>query len=224
MSKQISTQGRNKYREPLRFLVFAASLRKNSLNLHLAQLASKIIQKNGGNVDFADMSEFDCPSYNYDLESESAIPAGAQQLQTRLLANDAFIISSPEYNASMPGNLKNVIDWVSRFRPQPFNERHALLMSASPSMVGGNRGLWTLRVPLEHLGARVFPDMFSLSSAHQAFTQEGNLSNTTLTERFEANLNAFMSLVEAAINYPCMKKAWVEFLGEKPDPVTERVE
>src|SRR4051812_7132438 len=124
----------------------------------------------------------------------------------------------------MPGNLKNVIDWVSRFRPQPFNERHALLMSASPSMMGGNRSLWSLRVPFEHLGARVFPDMFSLAAAHKAFTPEGTLADATLAKRFEMNLVAFMDLVEAAKNYPCMKKAWVEFLGEKPDPVTERVE
>jgi len=84
--------------------------------------------------------------------------------------------------------------------------------------------LWGLRMPLEHLGARVFPDMFSLATAHKAFTSEGNLADETLSKRFEANLVAFMQLVEAAKHYPCMKKAWVEFLGEKPDPVTERVE
>ncbi len=140
------------------------------------------------------------------------------------MANEAFIISSPEYNASMPGHLKNVIDWVSRFRPQPFNERHALLMSASPSMVGGNRGLWSLRIPLEHLGARVFPDMFSLATAHKALTAAGDLNDGTMAKRFEDNLIAFMNLAEAAEHYPCIKKTWVEFLGEKPDPVTERVE
>ena len=113
---------------------------------------------------------------------------------------------------------------MSRFRPQPFNERHALLMSASPSMAGGNRGLWSLRIPFEHLGARVFPDMFSLAMAHQAFDEAGQMSNPTLAKRFEDNIIAFMSLAEASKNYPCIKKAWVEFLGEKPDPVTERVE
>ena len=66
--------------------------------------------------------------------------------------------------------------------------------------------------------------MFSLAMAHQAFTPEDNLSNPTLAKRFEDNIVAFMSLVEAAKNYPCIKKAWVEFLGEQPDPVTERVE
>ena len=66
--------------------------------------------------------------------------------------------------------------------------------------------------------------MFSLATAHKAFTPEGNISDETLAKRFEENLVAFMSLVEAAKNYPCMKKAWVEFLGEQPDPATERVE
>ena len=211
-------------REPVRFLVFSASMRTGSLNTQLAKMAAGIIEKNGGTVDYALLSAFDCPSYNGDVEKESGIPAGAQEFQKRLLANDAFIISSPEYNASMPGVLKNAIDWVSRFRPQPFNERQALLLSASPSMVGGNRSLWSLRVPLEHLGARVFPDMFSLAMAHQAFTPEGALANETLGKRFEDTLVAFMNLVEAQKHYPCIRKAWVEFLGEQPDPVTERVE
>jgi NAD(P)H-dependent FMN reductase len=209
---------------PLKFLVFSASLRTGSLNTQLAELAGRAIEKHGGVADLVSMKEFDCPSYNQDEESAKKIPAGAQLFHDKLIENDAFVISCPEYNASMPGVLKNVIDWVSRFRPQPFNEKHSLLMSASPSMVGGNRALWTLRVPLEHLGSRVFPDMFSLAMAHQALTREGEIINPTLAQRFESNLGAFMDLVEAAKHYPCMKKAWVEFLGEKPDPVTERVE
>ena len=210
--------------EPMRFLLFSASLRNDSLNTRLIKLAADIIEKNNGKVDLANMSEFDSPSFNQDSEGQGIFPSGANEFRKRLLANDAFIISSPEYNASMPGLLKNAIDWVSRFRPQPFNERHALLMSASPSMVGGNRGLWSLRIPFEHLGARVFPDMFSLAMAHKSFTTDGDLSDATIAKRFEDNLIAFMSLAEAAKHYPCIKKTWVEFLGEKPDPVTERAE
>lgn len=219
--KVMSTNGK---REPLSFLIFSASLRNESLNKRLAKLAAGVIEKNGGRVDFAEMSEFDCPSYNQDNESAGFFPDGAAEFRKRLLANDAFIISSPEFNGSVPGFLKNTIDWVSRFRPQPFNERQAMLMSASPSMVGGNRGLWSLRIPLEHLGARVYPNMFSLATAHHAFNPEGTLADAVLMKRFEDNLTAFMNLTEAATHYPCMKRAWVEFLGEKPDPVTERVE
>jgi NAD(P)H-dependent FMN reductase len=211
-------------REPLRFLVFSASLKAESLNTQLAKLAATIIQKHGAIADFAHMSEFDCPSYNGDVEQKDGFTLGAAEFRNRLEANDAFIISSPEYNGSMPGLLKNAIDWVSRFRPQPFNEKHSLLMSASPSMAGGNKSLWSLRIPLEHLGSRVFPDMFSLAMAHQAFNSDGAFVNPTLAKRFEDNLVAFMNLVEAAKNYPCMKKAWVEFLGEQPDPVIDRVE
>lgn len=213
-----------KQQQPIRILVFSASLRNDSLNKKLAKLAAGVVEKNGGIVDFANMSDFDCPSFNQDLEVDNFHPAGAEEFRKRISANDAFIISSPEYNGSMPGVLKNAIDWVSRFRPQPFNEKHALLMSASPSMGGGNHGLWSLRVPLEKLGSNIFSAMFSLASAHKAFTPEGNIADETLAQRFEENLVAFMKLVEAAKHYPCMKKAWVEFLGEKTDPVTERVE
>lgn len=214
----------NNKQAALSILVFSASLQKGSLNTRLALLASSVIKKNGGKVDYANMSEFDCPSYNQDMETGGFQPAGAEEFRKRILANDAFIIVSPEYNGSMPGFLKNSIDWVSRSHPQPFNESYALLMSASPSMGGGNHGLWSLRIPLEKLGTNVFSAMFSLATAHKAFTSEGTIADETLAKRFEDNVVAFLRLVEAAKNYPCIKKAWVEFLGEQPDPLTERVE
>lgn len=210
--------------EPLQILLFSASLRKDSLNTKLITLAAAVIEKNGGKVNLVSMQEFDCPSFSQDLEVNDFHPKGATAFREQLLASDAFIIASPEYNGSMPGLLKNVIDWVSRFRPQPFNEHHALLLSASPSMAGGNRGLWALRVPLEHLGTRVYPGMFSLAMAHKAFTEEGKIADAALAERFEATIVAFMSQVEAAKHYPCIKKAWVEFLGEKTDAATNREE
>ena len=211
-------------REPVRFLVFSASLRTESLNTRLARLVVRIIEQQGGAVDGARMADFDGPSYNQDMQMQSGLPSGPTELCRRLEANDAFVIVSPEYNGSMPGPLKNLIDWGSRKKPQPFNGRHVLLLSASPSMVGGNRGLWALRVPLEHLGARVYPDMFSLAQAHQAFAADGGLANRELGARLEQTIVGFMDLVEAAKHYPCAKKAWVEFLGEQPNPVIDRVE
>jgi chromate reductase len=203
--------------EPVRLLVFSASLRADSLNTRLARIARSVIEGHGATVDFATMRDFDGPSYDQDLETREGLPPGPRELNRRLETSDAFVIASPEYNASIPGHLKNAIDWVSRVRPQPFHARHGLLMSASPSMAGGNRGLWSLRIPLEHLGARVFPDMFSLAQAHQAFAADGTLSDRKLGARFEQNLVAFLDLVEAAKHYPCLKKAWVEFLGEPGD-------
>jgi chromate reductase, NAD(P)H dehydrogenase (quinone) len=211
-------------REPVRVLVFSASLRSDSLNSRLARLAATTVDGNGGEVDLASMAEFDAPSYDGDVQSVDGFPAGAEEFRRRLELADAFVVASPEYNASIPGALKNAIDWVSRFQPQPFNERHGLLVSASPSMVGGNRGLWALRIPFEHLGARLYPDMFSLAQAHKAFDAEGRIANEQLQERFEVNVANFMDLVEASKHYPCIKRAWVEYLGEHPDPVLDRVE
>lgn len=79
-------------------------------------------------------------------------------------------------------------------------------------------------MPLEHLGTDVFPSMFSLAMAHKAFDENGNISDASLAQRFENTLVSFIQLVEAAKHYPCMKHAWVEFLGEKTDAVTERIE
>jgi NAD(P)H-dependent FMN reductase len=211
-------------RREVRFLVFSASLRDGSLNTRLADLAAACLEAHGGIVDRAEMQDFDCPSYNLDAQAGEGFPAGADAMRERLEACDGFVISSPEYNASLPGLLKNTIDWVSRYEPQPFNELHALLLSASPSMVGGNRGLWALRVPFEHLGARVYPDMFSLAQAHKAFDGEGRISDPQLRERFDANVVNFMDLVEASKHYPCAKRAWVEYLGEHPEPELDRVE
>jgi chromate reductase, NAD(P)H dehydrogenase (quinone) len=211
-------------REPVRFLVFSASLRAGSLNSRLAGLAATTIEANGGTVDSTSMTDFATPSYDADVQDADGFPPGADRFRECIQTNDAFVISSPEYNASLPGLLKNTIDWVSRFSPQPFNEKHGLLLSASPSMVGGNRGLWALRVPFEHLGARIYPDMFSLAQAHRAFDGDGRIADRQLQERFERCIVGFMNLVEAAKHYPCVKTRWVEYLGERPDPATDRVE
>ena len=210
-------------RRPVRVLVFGASLRQGSLNRRLAGFAATVVEAQGATAELARLSDFDCPSYDQDVDVGQGVPPGALRLCERLLAADAFLIASPEYNASMPGALKNIIDWTSRIRPQPFNGRQGLLMSASPSMAGGNRGLWALRVPLEHLGARVYPDMFSLAQAHQALDADGRIADTELRARFERTIECYLDLVEASKHYPALKKQWVEYLGEKPD-AADRVE
>ena len=207
----------------LKVLVFAASLRADSLNQKLALLAARAAEQAGASVDIASMRDFDVPLFDGDREKSEGIPAGAQEFRRRLLANDAFVVASPEYNASMPGTIKNLIDWTSRFQPQPFDGRHGLLLSASPSLAGGNRGLWALRMPFEHLGARIYPDMFSLAQAHRTLA-DGGIADPALRARFGKNIEAFLSLAEAAKHYVCIKRAWVEFLGEPPGAGADRVD
>ncbi|MCQ8768506.1 NADPH-dependent FMN reductase [Streptomyces telluris] len=211
---------------PMRVLVLGASLRGDSLNARLAALVARLVRdETGAEVDHAHMDEFSMPLYNGDAEIAEGLPPGALALRDRLASCDALVISSPEYNASLPGGLKNAIDWVSRVRPQPFKDKQALLVSASPSMVGGNRGLWALRIPLEHLGARVYPDMFSLAKAHEGFTADGDLAESGLHERLVESVTSFLRLVEADTRYVCLQRRWYEFLGDCTDaPVTQRAQ
>jgi chromate reductase, NAD(P)H dehydrogenase (quinone) len=214
----------NEKRCSVRLLVFGASLREGSMNDKLASLAAAVAQEKGATVERATMTDFECPPYDMDVELSAGIPAGAQALHDKLISVDGFMIASPEYNASMPGVLKNTIDWVSRFRPQPINGKQAYLMAASPSMTGGKVGLWALRQPLEHLGARTYPDMFALAQAHHAFNDAGRIADTKLQTWFESTIECFIDLVEASKHYPHLKKQWVEFLGERTDEETTRVE
>ncbi|MFD3722735.1 NADPH-dependent FMN reductase [Streptomyces sp. NPDC058674] len=211
--------------EPLRILVLSASLRAESLNTRLALLAERLITDVGAVVDRASLRDFPLPPYDGDVEDADGVPAAAGDLGRRIAEAQAFLIAAPEYNASIPGALKNALDWVSRLRPQPFKDRHALLLSASPSLVGGNRGLWALRVPLEHLGTRVYPDMFSLAAAHHGFTDTGDLTDTGLQDRLAETLQTFLGLVEADTRYVCLERRWYEFLGDRTGaPVTQRAE
>ncbi|MFF4040293.1 NADPH-dependent FMN reductase [Streptomyces sp. NPDC001816] len=210
---------------PLRFLVFGAALRADSANARLASLVARLISDTGAAVDLAGMRDFDMPLYDGDMEAGEGLPNGALALRDRLEQCDAFVISSPEYNASVPGVLKNAIDWVSRVRPQPFKTKHALLVSASPSLVGGNRGLWALRIPLEHLGTRVYPDMFSVANSYQAFAEDGTLADPGLQQRLAETVSGFLSLVEADVRYVCLERRWYEFLGDRTEAaITQRAE
>ncbi|MFA9428683.1 NADPH-dependent FMN reductase [Egicoccus sp. AB-alg2] len=212
------------YPRHLTALVLSGSRRSKSLNTRLARLAARHLTVIGVEVTLATLAEFDAPNYDQDAEDASGVPESPARLRDLLASSDAFLIVSPEYNASMPGGLKNLVDWVSRYRPQPFHQQHGLLMSASPSMAGGNRGLWALRVPLEHLGARVYPDMFSLARAHEAFDDVGRLRDEGLTSFFESTIEGFVDLVEARTHYPSLKTAWIEFLGEPHSHATARID
>ena len=181
----------------MKILAFAGSVRKGSLNKALLKLACDNVVKKGAEVEVIDLADFDMPLYSGDIEDSKGIPANALKLKDAFDKADAVIISAPEYNFSVSGVLKNAVDWMSRIRPQqPFKHKQILLMSASPSMIGGNRGLWALRVPLEALGAFVYPEMFSLSVAHEAFDNNGVLKDPALSSMLKANVDGFIEYIK----------------------------
>lgn len=181
----------------MRVLAFAASVRRGSLNRRLVELAARHAQAEGAQVDLADFRAFDMPLYDGDLNEREGLPPGARELARRIEAADALLMATPEYNYSIAGPLKNAIDWVSRARPMPWRGKSIYLLSASPSPMGGIRGLWQTRIPLEGCGALVFPDMFALAHAGEAFGADGDLRDPALAQRLRKELQGFVKLAEA---------------------------
>jgi chromate reductase len=187
----------------MKVLAFAASLRKGSLNKRLVTVVAGILRDAGAEVDVADFRDFDMPLYDGDLQTASGLPPGALALQRRIEAASALVIANPEYNYSIAGPLKNAIDWVSRARPMPWRGRSVYLVSAGPGQIGGVRGLWQTRIPLEGCGALVFPDMFALPNADRAFAADGTLVDAEVAERLRKQVIGFCRLAEAVAPLCC---------------------
>lgn len=169
----------------MRILAFAASLKEQSLNRRLLRLAARLAAEGGAQVELADFRDFVCPNYDADLEAADGVPSGAVRLGARLGEVDGILLSSPEYNSSLPGTLKNTIDWVSRLKPLPWRGKSGMLMAVSDGAFGGIRGLWQLRIPLEVLGVALLPDMYVLPMGKTAFTEDGRLVEPSRQERLE---------------------------------------
>lgn len=173
----------------MKVVAMAGAMREASLNKQLLRISTRILEKEGIEVDLVDLKTLAIPFYDGDIEAASGLPAGAQELVARIANSNGLVIASPEYNFSVPAVLKNAIDWVSRAKPMPLRGKTAVLLSASPSLVGGNRGLWVLRMSLESLGTHVHPDMFSLASASDAFDEAGELKDAALERRLRRVLD-----------------------------------
>jgi len=180
-----------------RILALSGSLRSASLNKRLLALAQDELEAAGASVHTIDLNDFPLPFYNQEIQ-DAGFPESAERLKNLVESHDGILIVSPEYNFSYPAVVKNAIDWLSRYKPNPFKDKHGLLMSASPGLIGGNRGLWALRVPLECLGVHVHPNMFSLAQAAKAFDDDGRLQDEALGARLQDLCSDFVTRVHKA--------------------------
>ncbi len=171
-----------------KILAFAGSLRKDSYNKKLVKIAAHAAEQAGGEVTLIDLNDYPLPVYSGDIEELEGIPANALKLKELFSNSDGFIISSPEYNSSLSGALKNAIDWVSRpASPKEvylscFTDKVALIISASVGALGGLRGLVHLRLILQNINVFVIPGQKSISNAMEAFDATGNLKSTEQQE------------------------------------------
>ena len=179
----------------MKLLMMAASLREASLNRKLIRDAALRVEALGGEPDVAEFIAFDSPSFNGDLHNET--PQQVLAFRDRLQAADGLVLSSPEYNYSMPGSFKNLFDWMSTLKPMPWHRLNVFLMCATVSPNAGGQGLFSLRIPFDGCGAHVYPQNFVLRSAQDAFDDRERLSDEALGSRLDDSLAGFQKFCRA---------------------------
>lgn len=174
----------------INILGFAGSLRKDSYNRALLQAALEFVPKDT-KLEIFDLNGI--PLFSQDLES--SVPEKVQEFKRKIKAADAILIVTPEYNYSMPGVLKNAIDWASRpHGDNSFENKPVAIMSASTGILGGARAQYHLRQSL------VFLNMFPVNKpkifvtlAGQKFDDKGKLLDQKTGELIAQLLNNLVS-------------------------------
>jgi len=184
-----------------KILAFAGSGRKNSYNFIIAKCAAEGANVDGVEVTVIDMSEFDMPIFNEDLEAEKGMPANAKKFKQLLMSHDGFIIGNPEYNSGYSALIKNAIDWASRMEDgekplQAFKGKYAAIIAASPGGLGGIRGLVPLRMLLGNIGMHVLPNQLAVSGVAKLVDENHNVTD----EKTQKNLHGIgRSLAETLL-------------------------
>lgn len=185
-------------------LAFAGSSRTDSFNKKLVKVAAEGAREAGAEVTFIDLRDYSMPIYDGDLEANEALPENAKKLKKIFLEHHGLLISSPEYNSSISALLKNAIDWVSR--PEPgeaqlacYDQKVVGLMAASPGMLGGLRGLVTVRSIFSNIKCIVIPEQVAVAKAGEAFNDNGGLKNEK-EEKSVKNIGAQVAIVSSKLH------------------------
>jgi chromate reductase len=180
----------------MRLLAISGSLRRRSYNSALLDAAAA---ECGPGVEFVLWNGLDTiPGYNEDVDH---VPLSVTLLKAEIAAADAILFATPEYNASVPGALKNALDWVSRpFDANPLRDKPVAVIGASQGIFGAAWAQADLRKILRTIGARVEDHELPVAHAQHAFTPEGRLRNPQQAA-------ALTSILEAVVQRSCRKAA-----------------
>ncbi|MBJ2150400.1 NADPH-dependent FMN reductase [Paracoccus sp. IB05] len=140
-------------------------------------------------------ADLNLPLYDGDLESTEGYPAGVTRLYDQIAEADAVVISTPEYNKAPPGVLKNALDWVSRIKGNPWEDKPVAIISAAGGRGGGDRSQFALRLMLTPFQPRLLtgPELLVADSSN-AFDDNGHLKDP----RYQKVLDQLMAKLRAA--------------------------
>ncbi|NOK04934.1 MULTISPECIES: NADPH-dependent FMN reductase [Myxococcus] len=179
-----------------RILAISGSLRTGSFNRQLLAIAVAHARSLGAEVDVVDLKTLELPVYDGDVEAK-VLPAPVEELRERLGKAQGLLIASPEYNSSIPGGLKNAIDWVSRPPGRLFQEKWVAMMGATPGVFGTARMQPHLRQVMASVGAHVLPTQVHMARVSDAFTADGKLKDEARQKEVEGLAAALVSKLKA---------------------------
>jgi chromate reductase, NAD(P)H dehydrogenase (quinone) len=174
----------------MRILAISGSLREGSYNTSLARAAVELAPP-GVEVELFEALDL-IPPYDQDVDQpEIEMPEAVRHLRDEIEAADALFFATPEYNGSVPGVLKNAIDWASaRHRGSSFRYKTTAIAGASTGAFGAIWAQQDLRRILGIAGARVIDGEIAIAEAQHAFNDEGQLTDPILVERLREHLES----------------------------------
>jgi len=174
----------------MRLMLMGGSLRPASLNTRLLGHLAELLEARGHEVSRFAGETLRLPLFEEGLAPSPEILAMAGALREA----QGLVIVSPEYNAGLPGPLKNAVDWPSTLAPSPWAGPPVLLCAASPGAFGGARGLMAWRATLANMGALALPEAITVPHADQQLDGQGAPTEARSAAALPKILDGFLGL------------------------------
>ena len=177
-------------------LVICGSLRKGSYNAALTRALPELAPPDMKLITAPPIGSF--PLYNADIQDASGFPGPANDLAAAIQAADGVLFVTPEYNWSMPGGLKNAIDWISRIKEQPFEGKPVAIQSCSQGPLGGARMQYHWRMSMTFVKAFIYgtPEVFVGNAASKFDKETLALTDQPTKDAIKTQLAAFAKFIK----------------------------
>jgi chromate reductase, NAD(P)H dehydrogenase (quinone) len=175
-------------------LAICGSLRKGSFNRMLMNTSIGLAPE--GMTIKEGPSFAKLPIYNFDDQQATGFPKDADALNDAVKAADGVLIVSAEYNWSIPGGLKNAIDWLSRYKDVTFKDKPCCIQSAAPGLLGGSRMQYHLRMALQAIDAQLFGKPEVIVNMAASKFADGKLTDQAAIDLIKQQLAAFDKFIE----------------------------
>lgn len=182
----------------MKIVGLAGSLRAGSYNKKCLRVVLEFARELGAEVEEIDLKSLNIPLYDGDLEEEIQVPEGVQTLREKIAAADGWLIVTPEYNHSLPGVLKNTLDWLSRtkYAPDIFKNKKTALFGASNGIFGTVRAQIAFYPIVNTLGLDLMPSTTYVRNVDQLFDDEDKLTDEKTRESLKKFAGGFVSFIK----------------------------